>query len=91
MGGTLLMAYQNMGDAAPFFGAIQFIIDWQNCAAGVPKDMTDTMTLQTINEGIGSSCTHGKNLSKNTIKNEKEHCGVVLEDGLTIDQNGLDH
>ena len=63
MGAALLMAHQEMLQLTAGFGLVEFVVDRQDCAAGVAKDVRHTMAVQRIHQGIGTTdalgCTDG--------------------------------
>ena len=50
MGCTLLMANQNMLEVACGLTTIQLVVDRQNCATGVAKNMRDAMSSEAIHQ-----------------------------------------
>lgn len=47
------MAHQNMLQIPQCFKPIEFVVNGQNGAAGIPKNMLNPMAFKAINQGIG--------------------------------------
>ena len=62
MGAALLMAHQEVLQLTAGFGLVELVVDRQDCAAGVAKDVRHPMAVQRIHQGIGTAdalgCTH---------------------------------
>lgn len=60
MGRTLLMAHQNMAECARLLKAVQFVINRQNRAAGIAKNMLNPVPYQAVHQSVGTSGPNGR-------------------------------
>ena len=54
MGAALLMAHEDVLQPATGFCLVQFVIDGQDRAAGIAKDVAHSMAMQGIHQGIAA-------------------------------------
>ena len=64
MGATLLVPHQDVLQPAPGFRLVELVVDGQDRAAGIAKDVLHPMQTQGIHQGVATLDPHGGRATK---------------------------